>query len=209
MENFEIRLVKENEFFEVENVVRNSFWNVFRPGCVEHFLVHRARENNWLVNALDFCIVKNNKIIGYAMFSHANILLDSGIDKDVLVLGPVCIIPEEQHKGFGTQLLNHAVNTAQKYGYGALAVVGNPKFFAKFGFEPAKNFNIYYSKLTRDKPAPFFLVKQLQNGYLNFSASTFEPNEVFAVTLDEAEEFDKNFEPKEKAKNKNKITIKI
>ena len=209
MENIEIKLVEENEFAEVENVVRNSFWNVFRPGCVEHFLVHRARENNWLVRALDYCITKNNKIIGHIMFSHANILLDSGFDKDILVLGPVCIIPEEQRKGYGQKLVQTTLSLAMKYGYGAVAVVGNPKFFEKVGFEPAENFNLHYAKLERDKPAPFFLVKELQNGFFDDTSSTFEPNEVFAVTMDEVEEYDKNFEPKEKSKKTNKIVVKI
>lgn len=209
MENIEIRLVKENEYKEVENVVRNSFGNVFRPGCVEHFIVHNAREKGWLVKALDYCVIKDNKIVGHIMYSHANILLDNGFDKDILVLGPVCIAPEEQRRGLGKQLVQTTLSLAQKYGYGAVAVIGNPKFFSCVGFEPAVNFNIYYSKLPRDKPAPFFLIKELQNGYLDDTAADFEPNEIFDVTLDEVEEFDKNFEPKQKSQKKNKIVVKI
>ncbi len=209
MENVEIRLVKENEYNIIDNVVRDSFFGVFRPGCVEHFIVNRARENNWLVKAIDFCITLNKKIIGHIMFSHANIVLENGLDKDILVLGPVCILPEYQKQGFGTQLINYALSTATKYQYGAIAVVGNPKFFARFGFVPAKQYNIYYSKLTKDQPAPFFMIKELQNGYLDGTSGVFEPTEVFSTSLDEVEQFDKQFTPKEKSAQKNKITIKI
>ncbi len=209
MENIEIRLVRENEYKEVENVVRNSFWNVFRPGCVEHFILHKARENNWLVRALDYCITKDDKIIGHIMYSHANILLDNGFDKDILVLGPVCILPEEQRKGYGQKLVQTTLSLALKYGYSAVAVVGNPKFFEKLGFEPAKNFNLYYSKLDRNKPTPFFLVKELQTGFFDDTSADFEPSEVFAVTMDEVENFDKEFETKQKSQKTNKIVVKI
>ena len=143
------------------------------------------------------------------MYSHANILMDNGFDKDILVLGPVCILPEEQKKGLGQKLVQTTLSLAMKYGYGAVAVVGNPKFFEKLGFEPAENFGIYYSKVSRDKPAPFFLIKELQTGFFEDTAADFEPNEVFSVSLDEVEEFDKNFEPKEKSKKTNKIVVKL
>ena len=116
---------------------------------------------------------------------------------------------EEQKKGLGQKLVQTTLSLAQKYGYGAVVVVGNPKFFSKMGFVPANEYNVFYAKLDRTKPAPFFLIKELQNGYFDDTAADFEPNEVFGVTLDEVEEFDKNFEPKEKSQKKNKIVVKI
>lgn len=209
MKDIELRLVKENEFGEIENVVRESFWGVFRPGCVEHFIVHRARENNWLVKALDYCITKNGKIIGHIMYTHANIILNNGVDQDVLVLGPVCILPKYQKQGYGSKLINHTLSLATQYGYGAVVVVGNPKLFGKFEFIPAQNRQICYATIGKDKPAPFFLIKELQHGYLQKTSGIFEPTEAFNVTMDEALEFDKNFAPKQQTKQKNKITIKI
>ncbi|MBQ7603001.1 MAG: N-acetyltransferase [Clostridia bacterium] len=209
MENIEIRLVKQNEYNEVENVVRQAFVGVYRPNCVEHYIVHRARENGWLVGALDYCITCDNKIIGHIMFSHANIMQENGIDQDVLVLGPVCILPQYQRKGFGTQLINHTLSLATKYGYGAVVAIANPKIFLPLGFVPAQTKNIYYKKLGKDKPAPFFLIKELQNGYLNKGGGIFCPTDVFNVSMDEVALFDKNFAPKEQIKKSNKIIIKI
>ena len=209
MENIEIRLVKETEFNTVENVVRDCFYGLFRPRCVEHFIVHRARENGWLVKATDYCITLDGQIVGHIMYTHANILLDNGLDKDVLVLGPICILPQHQKKGLGTKLAQFTLDLATKYGYGAVVAIGNPKFFGKLGFVPAKQYNIYYAKLSRDKPAPFFMVRELQPGYLDDTDATFEPSEVFAVTMDEVEQFDKNFEQKQGTAKSNKIVVKI
>ena len=209
MKKIEIKLVNQNEFKETENVVRESFWGVFRPGCVEHFILHRARENNLLVKALDYCVKINDKIIGHIMYSHANIILNNGVDQDVLVLGPVCILPEYQKKGYGSQLINFTLSLATQYGYGAVVVVGNPKLFAKFGFIPAQQKQINYAKTGKDKPSPFFLVKELQHGYLAKTSGTFVPTEVFDISIDEATEYDKNFTPKAQKIHNNKITIKI
>ncbi len=209
MENVTIRLVNENEYTDIEKVVRQSFWGLYRPGCVEHFIVHQAREKNWLIKALDYCITVDNNIVGHVMYTHANIRLNNGLDKDVLVLGPICILPQYQRKGLGKQLLDFTLNLATKYGYGAVVVIGNPKFFGKVNFVPAKNYNIYYSKLPKDKPAPFFMIRELQAGYLDDTNATFEPNEAYSVTMDEVDQFDKIFDAKDKTTKSNKIVVKL
>ena len=44
-ENINIRLERENEYHVVENLVRESFWNVYRPGCLEHYVLHQLRND--------------------------------------------------------------------------------------------------------------------------------------------------------------------
>jgi len=209
MEKVEIRLVKKDEYHDIENVVRESFWGVYRPNCVEHYIVHQAHENNQMVGALDYCMTLDDKPIGYIMYSHASIRTNAGLDQDVLVLGPVCVLPAYQRKGYGSQLIEHTLSLATQYGYGAIVVVGNPKFFEKFGFVPAQQKDIHYSTLGKDKPAPFFLLKELQHGYIAKTTGLFVPTQVFAVTMDEVAQFDKNFAPKTQNSHNNKITIKI
>ena len=41
--NIVIRLEKKEEYREVENMVRESFWNVYRPGCYEHYVLNQLR----------------------------------------------------------------------------------------------------------------------------------------------------------------------
>ena len=53
-ENIIIRLERENEYHEVENLVRESFWNVYRPGCLEHYVLHQLRNDPAFVPELDF-----------------------------------------------------------------------------------------------------------------------------------------------------------
>ena len=49
-----IRLENNNEHREVENLVRESFWNVYRPGCTEHYVLHQLRNDPAFVPGLDF-----------------------------------------------------------------------------------------------------------------------------------------------------------
>ena len=37
--NIMIRLEKKEEQQKVEKLVRESFWNVYRPGCMEHYVL--------------------------------------------------------------------------------------------------------------------------------------------------------------------------
>ena len=57
-----IRLENNNEHREVENLVRESFWNVYRPGCMEHYVLHQLRNDPAFVPELDFVMEKDGKL---------------------------------------------------------------------------------------------------------------------------------------------------
>ena len=40
-----IRQEQPSDYREVENLTREAFWNIYRPGCTEHFVLNRFREN--------------------------------------------------------------------------------------------------------------------------------------------------------------------
>ena len=40
-----IRVEEPRDYKTVENLTRESFWNVYRPGCTEHYVLHRYRDN--------------------------------------------------------------------------------------------------------------------------------------------------------------------
>ena len=71
--NITIRLERKEEYREVENMVRESFWNVYRPGCMEHFMLHELRKDVAFVPELDFVMELDGTLIGQNMFMRAAI----------------------------------------------------------------------------------------------------------------------------------------
>ena len=53
-----IRLEAPADYAEVEYFVRESFWNVYRPGCLEHYVLHCLREDKDFIPELDFVMEK-------------------------------------------------------------------------------------------------------------------------------------------------------
>ena len=78
--NITIRLEKKEEYREVENLVRESFWNVYRPGCLEHFVLNQLRNNPDFIAELDYVMELNGRLIGQTIFTKAVIKADDGTD---------------------------------------------------------------------------------------------------------------------------------
>ena len=193
-----IRLEKENEHREVENLVRESFWNVYRPGCLEHYVLNQLRNDPAFVPELDFVMEKDGKLIGQNMFMRAVIKSDDGRDIPIMAMGPICIAPEFKRKGYGKILLDFSLEKAAKMGAGALCFEGNIDFYGKSGFTYASTFGIRYHGIAEGEDAPFFLCKELKQGYLDGITGVYTPPQGYFVDEAEAEEFDKQFPPKEK-----------
>ena len=66
--NIMIRLEKKEEHQKVENLVRESFWNVYCPGCLEHYVLHQLRNDPAFVPELDFVMTLDGQLIGQNMF---------------------------------------------------------------------------------------------------------------------------------------------
>ena len=77
-EEMNIRLEQPEDYREVENLTREAFWNVYRPGCVEHFVLHRLRSDPDLVPELDIVMEKSGRLIGQNVFMRAHIAADDG-----------------------------------------------------------------------------------------------------------------------------------
>ena len=76
--DYHIRLEKNEEQREIENLVREAFWNVYRPGCTEHYAVHCLRNDPAFVPELDFVMEKDGKLIGQVIYVRAFIEADDG-----------------------------------------------------------------------------------------------------------------------------------
>ncbi len=195
-----IRLERKEEYREVEKLVREAFWNVYRPGCLEHYVLNQLRNDDAFVPELDFVMERNGQLIGQNMFMRANIKADDGRDIPIMTMGPICIIPELKRQGFGKKLLEYSLEKAAELGCGALCFEGNINFYGKSGFTYAREFGIRYHGLPEGADDSFFLCKELIPGYLSRVTGEYTPPKGYFVDEDEAEEFDKGFSYKVKLK---------
>lgn len=195
-----IRTEKEKEYREVENLVRESFWNVYRPGCLEHYVLHQLRKDAAFVPELDFVMEMGEQIIGQNMFMKAEIQADDGRKIPIMTMGPICIAPDLKRKGYGKILLDYSLEKAKELGCGAICMEGNIDFYGKSGYRRASEFGIRYYGLTEDEDASFFLCRELIPGYLDGITGEYAPPQGYYVDEQEAEVFDKTFYYKEKKK---------
>ena len=195
-----IRLEQKEEYREVENLIRESFWNVYRPGAYEHYVMHVLRDDPAFVKKLDFVAERDGKLIGQNMFMRAVIQADDGREIPVLAMGPIGITPELKRQGYGKKLLDYSLEQAAGMGFGAVLFEGNIDFYGKSGFTYARNFGIRYHDLPEGADDSFFLCKELIPGYLTGVAGVYQTPQGYYVDDADVEEFDKSFPPKEKRK---------
>lgn len=191
--NFVIQNETPQDYHETENLVREAFWNVYRPGCSEHYVLHTLRNHPDFIKELDFILKLNDQIIGQIVFVKHHISTTP-----VLTMGPICIHPKYQRRGYGKKLLDFALNIAKEKGYFAVLIEGDINFYAKSGFNYASNYGIKYDGLSEDDDSSFFLCKELKAGSLKPGKYSTHP--AYLVEDKNVEEFDKNFPKKEKRK---------
>ena len=198
--DYMIRMEKNEDHGEVENLVREAFWNVYRPGCSEHYVIHVLRDDPAFVKELDLVMEKDGKIIGQNMFMKTIIEADDGRKIPVLTMGPIGIIPELKRKGYGKAILDYSLEKATKMGFGAVLFEGNIGFYGKSGFDYAGKFGIRYHDLPEDADSSFFLCKELIPGYLDGITGVYQTPKGYYVDDADVDEFDRKFPPKEKLK---------
>ena len=196
--DYTIRLENKEDYKEVENLVRESFWNVYRPGCSEHYVIHVLRDDPAFVRELDFVMEKDGRLIGQNMFMKTVIEADDGRIVNVLTMGPIGITPELKRRGYGKALLDFSLEKAAELGYGAVLFEGNIGFYGKSGFDYASRFGIRYHDLPEDADSSFFLCKELIPGYLDGITGVYQTPQGYYVKDEDVEEFDKDFPVKEK-----------
>ena len=198
--DFSIRLERKEEYREVEALIRESFWNVYKPGCSEHYVMHVLRDDSAFVKELDFVMEQDGRLIGQNMFMRTVIEADDGRQIPVLTMGPICIANDLKRKGYGKKLLDYSLEKAAGLGFGAVLFEGNILFYGKSGFRYASEFGIRYHDLPEDADSSFFLCRELRAGYLDGITGVYQTPKGYYVDDAEVEEFDKEFPPKEKLK---------
>lgn len=195
-----IRLETPADYAKTENVVREAFWNVYRPGCLEHYVLHTYRDDPDFVPELDFVLIKDGEIIGQVMYVRTEIKADDGRHIPIMTMGPIGILPEYKRQGYGKMLLDYSMEKAREMGAGALCFEGNIDFYGKSGFVVASTKGIHYYDEPRDEVVPYFLLKELEEGYLDGVEGVYRTPQGYFVDEAEAAEFDRKFPPKEKLK---------
>ena len=198
--DYTIRLEKKEEQRAVENLVRESFWNVYRPGCSEHYVIHVLRDDPAFVKELDFVMIKGGELIGQNMFMRTVINADDGRTIPVLTMGPIGITPELKRHGYGKKLLDYSLEQAAAMGFGAVLFEGNIGFYGKSGFDYARKFGIRYHDLPEGADDSFFLCKELIPGYLDGITGVYQTPQGYYVDDADVEAFDRDFPPKVKLK---------
>ena len=198
--DYVIRLERKEEYRAVEELVREAFWNVYRPGCSEHYVIHVLRDDPAFVKELNFVMEQDGNLIGQNMFMKTIIEADDGRTIPVLTMGPIGITPELKGKGYGKALLDYSLEKAAETGAGAVLFEGNIGFYGKSGFDYAGKFGIRYHDLPEDADASFFLCKELIPGYLDGITGVYQTPQGYYVKDEDVEAFDKGFPPRKKLK---------
>lgn len=206
---YTIRQEQPADFSAVENLTREAFWNVYRPGCLEHYVLHCYRSNPGFIPELSLVlegpgdcgtaagVEPRREILAHVMFAWSEILVDTGEHLRMMTFGPISVRPDMQRKGLGKMLLDYALERARQMGAGCIAMCGNIQFYGKCGFVTATSEGIRYAD-DPDGDAPYFLIKELTPGFLDGIRGSYRDPEAYFVNEADVEEFDQQFPPKEK-----------
>ena len=194
------RLETKEDYGAVETLVRDSFWNVYRPGCSEHYVLHVLREDPAFIPELDFVMELDGRLIGQNVFMKTHIDADDGRTVPVLTMGPICIANDLKRQGYGKQLLDYSLEKAAEMGFGAVLFEGNIGFYGKSGFTFAREFGVRYHDLPEGADDSFFLAKELIPGYLDGMTGVYQTPAGYYVDDADVDAFDKAFPPKVKQK---------
>ena len=184
----------EAERFEMENVIREAFWNYYSPACTEHYLVHVIRNCAAFVPELCLAARYGGKIIGASMCVKGRIDGDDGIRREVLTLGPIGVLPEYQRSGIGAALIERTAEIARAMGFRAILLCGDPDYYTRRGFVPAESFGI---RNAENMYADALQARELYGGALSDAAGIYFEDEIYGIDEALAAEYDKLFPPKE------------
>lgn len=190
-----IRHEEISDYMRVEEIARNAFWNLYFPGAHEHCIIHKLRSHRDFLKKLTFVIEVDGEVEGAIFYTNSKIISKDGKEYKTISFGPVFISPKYHRKGLGKLLITHTINEANKLGYSAITTLGYPYHYEPYGFLSGKKYGIYMENLDYYKG---LLVLPLYEGALDGVTGYASFSDVFEVTTEEVDEFDKNFPYREK-----------
>lgn len=190
-----IRNEKDTDCEVVEEITRKVFYNMYVPGCMEHYLVHIMRNHEDFIPELDFVIELDGQVIGNIMYTKSKLVDEAGEEKEILTFGPVSILPEYQRKGYGKMLMEHSVKKASEMGYEAIVIFGSPANYVSSGFQCCKKYNVC---LENKKYPAAMLVKELKEKALDGRRWFYYSSPAMEVDEQDAKNYDDSLEKMEK-----------
>lgn len=194
-QTIKIRNEKTSDHKIVEEITREAFYNLYIPGCVEHYLIHIMRDHEDFIPELDFVVELDGNVIGNIMYTKAKLVDENGNTKDILTFGPVCIKPEFQRMGYGGILIEHSFKQAISLGYDTVVIFGSPKNYVARGFKSCKKYNVCLGNGTYPTA---MMVKELKHGTLKGEKWVYHDSPVMNIDEQDAEHFDNSLEKIEK-----------
>jgi predicted N-acetyltransferase YhbS len=164
------RQAVEKDYRESENLTREVFWDVYKPGCDEHLVLHNIRKSKCYIAGLDIVAVEGEAIIGHIICTEARVIDSGNNEHAVLCVGPFSIVKHYQGKGYGSKLMEHCIEKAAASGYAAMILFGNPGYYHRFGFRNAAEFGITTKEGMNFEP---FMAKELRKDGLKAIRGTF------------------------------------
>ncbi len=195
MDKLRLRPEEPEDHRRVEEITREAFWNLYVPGCDEHYLAHTLRQAPAFIAALDFVAELEGKTVANIMYAAATIRTDAGLEYKVLTFGPVSVLPEHQNQGIGSALIRHTLALARQLGHRLVLINGDPNYYCRFGFVAAELFGIHG---TEGWFSPALQALELAPGALQGISGTFVEGEAYRVDPEAAAAFDLSFPPRAK-----------
>lgn len=193
--NLLIKQTNPNGFAITENITREAFWNIYKPGCSEHLVLHNLRKSKSYIKELDLVAFCNDQIVGHIISTKAKIVDSLNKEYEVLCVGPLSVLPDFQKKGIGGKLMKESIKLAKRLWFRGMILFGNPDYYHRFGFRNAKEFEITTKDYQNFEP---FMALELFENALTQVKGRFIEDESFNVNEDELNEFEKQFPYKEK-----------
>jgi len=193
--DIKIRNESKNDYRVVEELTREAFWNMYVPGCGEHFVLHNLRNSADFIPGLDFVAEKEGRIVGNIVYTRGIIKDEQGAEKEVISFGPVSVLPAFQKQGIGSALIRHTINLARDIGYPSVFIYGDPRYYSRFGFRCAEKYDI---RTVDGKFAVALLALELRQGALNNMPGRFIESAAFEVDEKKFTDYESTFPHKEK-----------
>lgn len=194
--NMIIRQEKEADYVQVEELTRDAFWNLYFPGCDEHYLCHILRKHKDFVSELDYVVELDGKIVASIMYTRSY-LISNEEKVHCLSFGPLCVHPNYQRKGIGTILIEKTKALAITMEIPAIIIYGDPHNYCKHGFRNGIDYQV--SNMNGEYPLGL-LVLELQQGFFGNKKWKAQQSDAFIFDQEKVQEFDKRFPAKEKKK---------
>lgn len=190
-----IRPEEEADYIKVEELIREAFWNLYKPGCDEHYTAHKLRSSLDFIKDFDFVAEIDGNIVGSIMYTKSYVENEKAKRIEIATFGPFCVHPKYQRIGIGTKLIEYTKEIVIKKEYPAIIILGDPHNYCKHGFKSGKDFNIS----TWEGKYPLgLLVLELKKDIFSNHKWRFKESDSYEVNIEEVELYDKKFPLKKK-----------